>query len=122
MFPAIWGRIPPPPPGTSGSADPRSATSWVPTSWLSPPPRPRPKRRGVCGVPTRRVLVDDDERGSLLSVLTFVADRDEILDDRRSEHRRCQRSPIGLEPEEDDIAAIERFAQIDYIVAGRWIE
>ena len=55
-------------------------------------------------------------------MLTFVADRDEVLDDRRPEHRRCQRSPIGLEPEEDYIAAVERFAEIDHVVAGCWIE
>ena len=68
------------------------------------------------------MLVDDDERAALLAVLAFVADRDEILDDRRSEHGGRQRSTVGLEPEEDDIAAIERFAQIDDRLGGRSIE
>jgi hypothetical protein len=68
------------------------------------------------------VLVDYDKRRALLPVLTFVADGDEVLDDRRTEHRRCQRSAIGLEPEEDHIAAVERFAEIENFVAGGWIE
>ena len=120
--PAICGSIPPPRPGTSVSVDPRSATSWVPSSWLSPAPRPRPKRRWCLRRAARGVLVDDDERGALLAVLALVADRDEILDDRGPEHRRRQRSPVGLEPEEDDVAAVERFAEIDDVLAGCWIE
>ena len=55
-------------------------------------------------------------------MLTFLADRDEILDDRRAEHLCRQRSPIGLEPEEDDVAAVERFAEIDLFATGCRLE
>ena len=69
------------------------------------------------------MLVDDYQRRALLAVLTFVADRDEVLDDRRADHRR-QRSPISFEPEEDDIGSVEGIAEIDLDSAGcrikRW--
>ena len=104
MFPAIWGSIPPPRParpcrlirdrhflGADQLAEPR-APAAAEEAWCL--------RRA-----TRRVLVDDDERGALLAVLALVADRDEILDDRRAEHRRGQRPAVGLEPEQDNIAA-----------------
>lgn len=54
----------------------------------------------------------------MLTVLTFLADRDEILDDRGAEHLCRERSPIGLEPEEDDVAVVERFAEIDVHSVG----
>ena len=54
----------------------------------------------------------------MLTVLALVADRDEVLDDRRAEHLCRQRSPIGLEPEQDDVAAVERLAEIDLYSAG----
>ena len=56
--------------------------------------------------------------GSLLSVLPLVDDRDEVLDDRRADHRRRQRPPISFEPEEDDIGLVERVAEIDLDSAG----
>jgi hypothetical protein len=60
--------------------------------------------------------------GLRLAVLALIADRDEILDDRGPEHRRGQRSPVGLKSEQDDVAAVERFAEIDDVLAGGWIE
>ena len=59
------------------------------------------------------VLVDYDEPGSLVTMLPLVVDRDEVLDDRRADHRRRQRSPISFEPEEDDVGSVERVAEID---------
>ena len=110
---AIWVRIPPPPPSAFESIGPRSA-SFLGAEQLAEPGAAAAAEQAL-GLrrATRGVLVDDDERGAVLTVLPLVADRDEILDDRRAEHRRRERSPIGLEPEEDDIAAVERLAEID---------
>ena len=70
----------------------------------------------------RGELVDDHERGSVLTVLTFLADRDKILDDRGAEHLCRERSPIGFEPEEDDVAAVERLAEIELFAIGCRLE
>ena len=78
IFPAIWGRIPPPPPGrvrVGGSkiANLLGADQLAEPRTASPAEEARGLRRA-----TGRVLVDDDKRRALLPVLTFVADRDGI--------------------------------------------
>ena len=39
-----------------------------------------------------------------------------------AEHLRRERSPIGLQPEEDNVAAVERLAHIDLFAAGCRVE
>ena len=51
-------------------------------------------------------------------MLELGGDRQEVLDDRGGEHPGEQRAAVGVEAEEDDVAAAHGGEQVD-VVAGR---
>ncbi len=46
-------------------------------------------------------------------VLLVGGDGEEVLDDRGGEHRREQRTAVGVQAEVDDLAGLDRAQQVD---------
>lgn len=86
--------------GCSGRV--RSASSCVPSSRLIPAERPRPNSRAM---PSAATAENSSTRTTVESGWCWwcAATGQQVLDDRRGDHRREQRSAVGVQAEVHDV-------------------